>query len=110
MEETEKATTLLRIIEMISHVNYKPNVKFTGFYRDGGYFIRMDTETIDRDTHKPYTATLTMHLGVKPEKASEVELRDMLFNGILDFERHEAMEWFKYKGVRVHETHHKVEK
>lgn len=100
--------TLQQIQQFLAQVAYKPGYQFSASADKQCLILRLDVVTKDSDAPR-----LDVRLGmtsaipfweIDHEKGREV-IVERLWRLILDFERHEAAEWFRVNGVRSNDPH-----
>lgn len=92
------------ILGIIDKITYRKNWKIRGIPVEYGVLIQIDAIVNDAKDQSR-TIPLVSHGGTIPEYASEREILERVRIALMDLERHECDEFFRYKGVQIFDPH-----
>ena len=98
-----------RIVNLMHRITYKPDSQ-VNIMLDAPEYYYLSIQIPVYDAHNPKEHSL-LRMNIRlPLKETLDEMTDdqiikMVFDGIMDYERHEAQEWFKLDGKIIYDPH-----
>jgi hypothetical protein len=102
----KKSMTWVEAVRVLNEIKYKPNVNLGWTHLERDWFLlEIQATVLNTDDHS-HTVIITSRHIIRHESEEQI-LRDIM-NCLISLEKHEALEFFRYKGIKIFDPHNRV--
>jgi hypothetical protein len=98
--------TWVEAVRVLNAIQYKPTISLGWAHFERDFFIlQVQATVMNTDDHSSTVMITSQHI-IRHESEEQI-LRDVM-NALIGLEKHEALEFFRYKGIKIFDPHARV--